>query len=41
LPPATPEFIPKEISRNEFQNQFDEKPSEIAAKIKREEDEMN
>jgi hypothetical protein len=41
LPPATPEFIHKEVQKPEFSNQFDEKPSEIAERIKKEEEERN
>jgi hypothetical protein len=41
LPPATPEFIQKEVQKSEFSNQFDEKPSEIAARLRREEEEKN
>jgi hypothetical protein len=41
LPPATPEFIPKEVQKSESPNQFDEKPSEIAARLQREAAERN
>ena len=37
LPPATPDFLPKEVQKNDAV--FEEKPSEIAERLRKEQEE--